>query len=165
MRFLRNPYAVLCLLLLTGYLDLSLTRFLNALLELPIQLSSHLFVMVLVVALHRVPQFILVVFLLVVGALYDTYLFDFYPVMMVTLPVTAALGKLLSQKIPISPWSQLLLLIILVFNLEMVSYLLGLSYGMTDYGILPFIIGTIAPTLLLSVTTYFLIVPLLKKLY
>lgn len=146
------------------HLDGSVTRFLNASLDLPIHVSSHLFFIGLVYVLPVLSSGIVVLLSFCLGLLYDCYFLDFYPVMMVVLPLIAYLGKVISKKLSLTMLSRFLLNIILVFGSELGAYLLAYGYGMMSYWFFPFIIGSLAPTLLLTSLNYFLIVPLLERL-
>lgn len=164
MRVLNRPYIILFLLVVALRVDTILTQVINAVLDLPVHLSSHLFLVLFSYALNVLSYRLLGVGMLLLGMGYDSYFFDFYPIMLLIFPLMAHVGKLLTQRLRLTIFSRVLFLIISAFTLEVGSYSLAYLYGLTTYRFLPFIIGTLAPSLLFVTIEFFLIVPLLEKL-
>lgn len=159
----KNSFMSVLIVFFLFLLDSQLSTLLMNLSPAFTSISIHL---VFIYALHRINRdsfqllFITYIFL---GFLYDIYYFNFIGFATSLFPMTILLIYFFNRNVYFVGLTRLLSFLVVLFLLEIFSFLIASLFNMTDLSVSVFVFYNLLPTLICNLLLFFLTLPLFEN--
>lgn len=159
----KNSFMSVLIVFLLFLLDSHLSTLLMNLSPVATSITVHL---VFIYALHRINRdsfrllFITYIFL---GLLYDIYYFNFIGFATSLFPMTILLIYFFNRNVYFVGITRLLSFLVVLFLLEIFSFLIASLFNMTDLSVSVFVFYNLLPTLICNLLLFFLTFPLFEN--
>lgn len=157
-------FLIVTLLILTFFLDRSLSSFFSNLFDYHMVTSSYLLLAILFYAGVIVPQLWFYPMLIGLGIFYDAYYFGYLGLSIWVFPSCFYLFRLKRGQRLGNRFERLFLLLCLIFTFSSATYALAYFYGLTAYPLEQFLTVNLLPSLLLNTIYQILLQPFLDTL-
>lgn len=145
--------------------DIQLTSLLANSLPIPMHVISHsLFILFFFMALEYEKLHLLMV-LILLGLMYDIYIFHMIGFATFLLPIYGFILFYLSDTIYKKVWTRIAIILLFVFQFELIPFIIARLTDFTHVNISDFIVFTIFPTIVWNLILFFLLYPLYRKIF